>query len=218
MTDLFELLARNGKRLLIAIVIILLSGTVITWYSYRSAIAFIDATQKVSHTEQVLKTINATEITLLNAETGERGYLIVGRPEYLQPYYLALAGIDANIRALATLTADSPVQQKHIQELRGHVKLRLDRLRLVIQGYQHGGISEVRDMVGNETGKVAMDAARAVLAAMTDEETALLERRNAVAIQQARNAISTIFGALLVSFCLIPATFLLLTLGRVNVE
>lgn len=216
MTDTFGLIARNGKRLLMSIVIILVTVTFVSYYSYRSATGFIDAVGRVNHTEQVLKTISAVEIALLNAETGERGYLIVGNADYLDPYYSALGSMDDDLRDLARLTVDNPSQQKHLQELSVQVKTRLDALKVSLDTYHAKGFAAVKGLTGQ--GKASMQNCRAILAAMADEENTLLEWRNAAAVDKARDAISTVFAALLISFCLIPLTFLLMSLGHVSDE
>ena len=45
---------------------------------------------------------------LKDAETGQRGYLITGEDNYLQPYNSAIATIGKNVKQLRQLTSDDP--------------------------------------------------------------------------------------------------------------
>jgi CHASE3 domain sensor protein len=47
---------------------------------------FGEASEARKHSHEVLMTINETEARLVDAETGQRGYLLTGDPAYLAPY------------------------------------------------------------------------------------------------------------------------------------
>src|SRR5580698_1311094 len=63
-----------------------------------------------------------------SAETGQRGYLLTGREDYLNPYTMALDQLPSNIDRLAELISDNPKQVDNVAALRGLVKQKLDEL------------------------------------------------------------------------------------------
>ena len=62
----------------------------------------------VTHTNQVLLTLENLGADLSAAESGERGYLLTSKPEYLEPYYSVRDAIPRRLAELDRLTADNP--------------------------------------------------------------------------------------------------------------
>src|ERR1035441_9669465 len=89
----------------------------------------------VEHTHEVLVELDQVQLLLIDAETGQRGYLYTGDRKYLQPYNFDLSQVDSHVSRVAELTADNPGQQARIPELR-----RLDRKSTRLNS-SHLGIS-----------------------------------------------------------------------------
>ena len=53
-----------------------------------------------AETEQVLSTTASLLSALKDAETGQRGYLLTGRTDYLEPYNSALSVVRRNLEQL----------------------------------------------------------------------------------------------------------------------
>ncbi len=71
----------------------------------------------VGRTHEVLLTLERIESALKDAETGQRGYIITGRDEYLQPFEIALRSVNGFIDQAKSLTADNPKEQASIGPL-----------------------------------------------------------------------------------------------------
>ena len=84
------------------------------WLSVRQQEAFIS----VRHTLEVENQVSLVLSRLQDAETGERGYLLTRRSEFLAPYRNAVANSRTDLERLASLVADSPSQSARISELR----------------------------------------------------------------------------------------------------
>lgn len=76
-----------------------------------------EAMSLVAHTNRVIATANALLRTAIDAETGERGYVITGQEDFLRPYHDALPPIETHLAELRTLVADNPEQLQRIDEL-----------------------------------------------------------------------------------------------------
>ena len=81
----------------------------------------------VDHTHQVIEMNERILVRLLDAETGERGFLIVGDSSYLEPFRSAADDVATNLRTLGALVADSQ-QQRRIDALGGLSRRLLDLL------------------------------------------------------------------------------------------
>jgi signal transduction histidine kinase/CheY-like chemotaxis protein len=118
---------------------------------------------------------------LQDAETGARGYLLTGRPAFLEPYNKTAAHLDPDLNALKAALADDPKQAAALDRLRGiadgHQKLLKDSIDLYNRGDHDAAASPER----LERGKALMDAARGVVASMKAEQDQRLATRNATA-------------------------------------
>ena len=121
---------------------------------------------------------------LQDAETGQRGFLLTGRNEYLEPYDASTASLGAEFARLSAALAD-PQQRVRFGQLKTLSDRRLDALRRSIEGYRRGDPRGALDLVREGSGKRLMDTARRVVAIMRAREAALLANREADARAQA---------------------------------
>jgi len=91
------------------------------WESYGNTVRFSEASERQRHTYEVRSNIDAVLAGLVDAETGQRGYLITGEEAYLEPYHTATNSIHQRIGDLRSLTSDNPNQQRLIQNLESPV-------------------------------------------------------------------------------------------------
>ncbi len=131
----------------------------------------------VTHTLDVQNRLVTVLSRLQDAETGQRGYIITGRDEYLEPYQTALGSLGSDLDGLAAATADNPVQRASMSRLRQLVGERLRHLRTGIELRRRGDARDAADYILQGAGKAAMDAARSQVADMRTEETRLLDIR-----------------------------------------
>src|SRR5262249_48299616 len=83
--------AHAGAALSAAFVAVL----VIALLSYRSVVARAEAASTVNHTNEVEDHLHRFLSHVKDAETGQRGFLLTGVENYLDPYQLALGEITA---------------------------------------------------------------------------------------------------------------------------
>src|SRR4028119_2451243 len=66
----------------------------------------------VTHTLSVERAVQSLVTSLLDVETGQRGYLLTRRDLYLEPYEAGRARVGQQVADLRTLTADNAAQQQ----------------------------------------------------------------------------------------------------------
>lgn len=107
-------------------------------------------------------TVQELQTSILDAESSQRGYLIVGREEYLQRYAEALAEIDAAQRALAAHYAGQPEALAVLARLQAAVETKLSELELNIRLYREGRHDASATMLLSDIGREQMVAIRAL--------------------------------------------------------
>jgi PAS domain S-box-containing protein len=155
----------------------------------------VGAESWLSHSRQVLSDLNQLELLLVDAETGQRGYLYTGDSKYLAPYQDAIGKIDSQIDAIAKLTADNPIQQAMIPELRKRVDAKVAEMAQVIALDQSGKPDAARELVLTSTGLLLMDHTRLVIAEMESEETRLESLRVTAYDRAIQQTIASIYLA-----------------------
>jgi PAS domain S-box-containing protein len=185
--------------ILSALLLALLGGGV---YSFA---ALSLANRSLRHTDEVRVKVALLRATLLDAETGLRGYLMTGVSSFLAPYARAHAGWRQLFDEVKTLTSDNRDQQVRLaalekviaDEFAGFTQDRADRERERAQREPVPVLLEHKRM---------MDTARGLLADMEREEALLDRSRGRDATR--RWAITTaFFGAGTLTFLIAVAVF-----------
>src|SRR5712664_579797 len=180
------------------------------WQSYRNTARFAEASEWRKHTYEVLRNLDETVARLVDAETGQRGYLLTGDEAYFEPYSAAIKNIDQTIGNLKSLTSDNANQQKRIQILEPLVEQKLAELQQTIDLRKNKGPTAANRVVLKGAGRQAMDQIRAVVAEMTNEEEDLLRLRTQKANESVKRTSRTILAGTLVSISLLVLCFGLL--------
>ncbi len=76
--------------------------------SYISIESLISSAERVNHTNLVIGELENTISATKDAETGQRGYLLTGRDEFLDPNNGSYNSVLASLNKIKTLTSDSP--------------------------------------------------------------------------------------------------------------
>lgn len=159
----------------VVVAVLLLNAGVV----FRNTRQLNDDAYWVTHTHEVLDVQRALLISMIDAETGERGYIITGDVTYLKPYREALDAVSKQIASLKQLTEDNQRQQARIPKLQALVQDKLDELKSAIDLRKKGFEAAQKEVLTN-LGKKRMDAVRAFIGEMQAEEQAsLLERKEA---------------------------------------
>ena len=130
----------------------------------------------VDHTHQVLHGLGDVYVSVLEAESNARGYLVGGYPGLRAAYRNAPAQVAAQMDAVAALTEDNAGQQLHMATLRQVIAA-----EFVIMDGNVGrrDSGQPIDPRGIASGREAMGNVRDAIAAMEAEERGLLDARSA---------------------------------------
>src|SRR6267154_5634238 len=151
---------------------------VVAAVSVRSMVKNAEDRAWVTHTHIVLEQLDAVLSNLVDAETGQRGYIITGEVSYLEPYNDARAHVHQNLAELRTLTADNSNQQRALDLLEPATATTLSTLQERIDIRDRKGLAATAEVVRAGSAKLLMDQIRALIAGMRMEENRLLKSRS----------------------------------------
>ena len=166
-----------------------------------------DNRRLVSHTHEVVQSLETLLSALKDAETGQRGYLLSADERFLEPYQSALNRVTAIRQLLTGLVADNPGQTVRLRELGKKIDVKLGELKRTIDllraGDQRGAVA----IVAGGSGKAVMDDLRRDVAEMQAVETALLDSRERETDASYRATVASIALATIVGVVLIGVVF-----------
>lgn len=157
--------------------------------TYRIMNDLIEDNSLTTPTYEVITKLETAISLLLDAETGQRGYVITGDERFLEPYYAANPHIETTIRELRRLTSDNPSQQRRIRALEQRVAARLAFITEAIDLRKRNEIEAAVQVIKSGGGKIEMDAIRQTIEEMKEEEQRLLKVRLEESQLAARKAI-----------------------------
>jgi len=143
--------------------------------SYRALQTRSTGATQMMQALEMTKALEASISTLTDAETGHRGYLLIGDTSYLEPYTAALAELPRNITNIRRLAADNPAQ---LQRLEAVERLAADRMTILKEGIELKLADQAEaalELVRSGRGKVMMERLRALISEMQTAERATLE-------------------------------------------
>jgi signal transduction histidine kinase/CheY-like chemotaxis protein len=153
------------------------SASLSIWLSERQDVA----TNWVRHTLEVENRLNVIRRLVLDAESGQRGYLLSGRPLYLSAYQETVERLPVELDALDLATRDNIRQQTNIALLKRAVQSKLFELGGSIELVRLGRPLDAIAVMRTDAGQRYMAGVVAVLQRMADEEDRLLVDRAAYA-------------------------------------
>ncbi len=106
--------------------------------------------------------------SLVDAETGQRGYLLTLDPAYLEPYNRAAAQLPDNLAAvkLRFMQNTDPAVDQHLSPMNALIQAKLDELGRTIRAAQAGDGVVALELVRSGQGQQVMDQIRRHLAAL----------------------------------------------------
>ncbi|CDT09902.1 CHASE3 domain-containing protein [Vibrio coralliirubri] len=152
-----------GNFITISILVVL---CVVVWNSIKT----LNSTDAmVTHTYQVIDQSNRLVNSMVDQETGLRGYAIGGQEEYLEPYHAGKQAFEQSLSIVKNLTSDNPAQQQRFDEVNRAAKEWQVYAQevIVLRKSIHDGeayVNELKALIASGIGKEKMDNLRAEIA------------------------------------------------------
>lgn len=130
---------------------------------FINKISFRQAIEAVGMMEKAHQTRNSiTELMrqVLNAETGQREYLLTGDVNYLEPYRIATGDITNSLNILRQIFAYQPELVEDIDLLARHTSRKMAEIDLSIRMRKEGNVDGWKFMLTTDVGRGEMEAFR----------------------------------------------------------
>lgn len=163
--------------------VILVLTAIGSFISKSATDSLVDSVTLLNHTYSVKFYLKEIEKNLVDAETGQRGFIITNKSDYLQPYNNAINKVKDNIKELTNKVSDNEKQIQNLDGLENSVQEKFQELAETITLKQSGKQQELLALIISDKGKKLMDVIRDKLDKMLQIEEQLLEERQKQASQ-----------------------------------
>ncbi len=185
-----------------AIMCVFVITSMLTFHQFRNN---EEAAGWTVHTLEVIDLTDDLLISLLNIETGQRGFLLAGQDNFLAPLKQGEIAFANSLADIKKKTSDNPKQQERLTNLgnaynrwkQGVVDSEVSQRRSMDASFE--SLQAVVAIARSEKGKSGMDEMRAMLATISDEERKLLTARAETARAAARQTAMTLIIGVIVS-------------------
>jgi signal transduction histidine kinase len=157
--------------ILVSIVLLMVNATLLIINTAET----MDSSAQYARSYEIKRALSGFQAVVTAAESGQRGYLLTGRSEYLEPFYLGTRSWRTDIDRLRNLTANSPAHQRDIAELQILTASAISRLEQTIRRTEKAGPSGDADVAGTEQAKDSMDRVRGMINRLEEEEDQRIE-------------------------------------------
>ena len=165
---------RKLKIVFGALAIVLLAMFVLQAMSRQSQ---LESRRWVMHTRDVIAELAWLRPKVIDAEAAVRGYLLSQDKQYSALLDDVSADVDRHLDTLGRLISDNPSQRRRMAELQDAVRERRQIGKSLMRLRDNAGSAAAQEAFTASHSRTSVDAMRALLAAMDQEEQRLLEVR-----------------------------------------
>lgn len=169
------------------------------------------------HTYNIIREADGITISLVNMETGARGFALTGKETFLDPYNQGKIDFNSHLNNIKRLTSDNFQQQDRLNNLNDSYLNWLQwETTQIIDGRRNvtSGQVKMEDLISvaqSGKGKALMDTSRKILVDIVKEEQDLLTTRHDNLVKmESQTAIILALGGFLATFITIIVSVLII--------
>jgi diguanylate cyclase (GGDEF)-like protein len=197
----FTLEQMISRSFLMGILIVLIVGTVSVWLQWQANVS----QSRARYDGLVLSTIQQLGQSEVDAETGQRGYLITGDPAYLAPYKSGESAIHKDLARLQSLLPATPANRIAMANLTALSDAKLAEMAKTIDLRRTNGFTAARAVVDTNFGNNTLIQIRAIETQLSQAEGLELEQEGQQSLLREKWALGLL---LFFGLCLAPLLFM----------
>jgi len=167
-------IGRSIVGLLAGAILLLLAANATTFVMIQRTAALND---QVERSQQVRRAAGELLLSLVDAETGQRGFLLSGDPRLLAPFNRAETSVPDRMDELERLTAGDPQLEAQVAVMLEAARDKLAELQRSVALSRTGRTAEAVQLVRSGRGQALMNTIRTGIAAVDEIEMVRLEAR-----------------------------------------
>ncbi len=164
---------------------------VLVVYAFDRKLEQAQQREVVREIRNVVELIQSFQSYVLDAESGQRGFLLTHDPQYLVPYHVAVGKLPSVMAQLEQQASLDASMKQYLETLRLLTQKKVTEFRSTL-GMAQTRSTKTLDFVRSNAGKILMDDIKLNLMAMRDRESELLRSAEGQERQAADEALRII--------------------------
>ena len=191
------------RKMALSLPMALLAAMILVGINETGHMRSQDAVERMTHGQNTRSAVNTLLQSMLDAETGQRGYLLTGNETYLEPYDNAVATVQTNLDRLRNHFMDSPDDMQEFALLSRQISRKLAEMELSLRLRRQGNEDAWKFILHTDVGKEHMQAIRKhalELIARSDQRVELGKQQIEQSLMLSRIGIATVTAIGLLAF------------------
>ncbi len=144
---------------LVGLIVAIIAIALIAFVTYQALRTREVAAERVSNTLELIQQLEIVQSSVIDAETGQRGYLLTGEERYVEPFTEAQAALPDEIAVLRALARDAN-SRANVEVIDKLTRQKIDELGQTIALRRSGDAAGALEVVRTDRGKAVMDRIR----------------------------------------------------------
>jgi diguanylate cyclase (GGDEF)-like protein len=137
---------------------------------YRNVQWLAEAEYEIERARDIADELAGLLSTLKDVQTGERGYVLTGKSDYLQPYHRAVSEVEGRFNRLHLLAIDNQEISEFLRDLRQATQQQMAIAQRIVALRERGDVNAATDVIRSGVGEQALDRVRALVQAKTTDK------------------------------------------------
>ncbi len=180
----------------------------ISFAIYFNLTALHDNAELVKKSYYAINLLARIEKSIIDGETGQRGYIITRNNSYLEPYYGSKKEINILLEQYKNNISGSPEKLNEYSLLERLINKKLYELNFTVELKEKRLDDSVIARINSDLGKVYMDSIRSVMKDLLTKENLILKNNEEVTLASSRNTLWSYSAGFTISFGIIISIFL----------
>ena len=146
--------------------------------TYRNMLLTESESRYIKSSVDVLLKLENILTDVQDIESGQRGFVITGNDDFLEPYYQALDNLKRDTSTLHALTADNSNLRSEHDELMQLISKKVTYSKYVVEMRKVFGYDSAARHINNDEGLVLMNKIRQKINSLEDRDRSNLEKSN----------------------------------------
>ena len=174
---------------------------------HQFVLEFIETANQRRQVHDTLITLNDLVGKIVDAETGQRGYVITGENSFLEPYLRVIQTIPSDFEKLKTLSVHDTAFVQHMQQLDALIADKVNLLARNIRLRQEEGFEAAASTILEGKGRRTMDDIRSIAAVIAENQNAFLSQRDKKMKKLAQWTLYLVVTGSILSFSIVGFVF-----------
>jgi len=160
--------------------------------------------QNISETQKHIQDLDKLMMGLLNAESGQRGYLLTGEDEFLDRYFQGVQEYETALSDLDSWIMANPQYVNSFQQIEATARVKIKELGEMIIWRREKGLAAANKVIQTDVGKLAIGHIHEWLLSIKSDQVRVLAEQREENQKQVRSTVTSItIGSLIATVLLL---------------